>query len=308
MKQPVHLLNARHFSWHSITTGEKRTPHGRSHPRTFSTAIAELLCIFGWTLVHDVALADRDTDNIAAIERACEQLQNDFRKQNQKSELSVDEGLRTVARKHSADMLRRGYFSQGSPDGKDVSDRFAEFYPRLFGGPGENIFRMRGPSVSKSAEEVAARIINGWENSPPHRENMLHTGFTHAAVGIALEGDQLLATCNFAEEIAVMDEPLPSVASEGDQLVISGTVRGRVTLQQAAAYLVIPDPRMRCSVPDEPNAYAVGGCFLKVIPELGNRFSVSTRLDKGKGAYEFKMGQSKSGQHMFFPGWKITVQ
>ena len=253
---------------------------------------------------------DNDTKKVEAIERLCEQKLNEFRKRHRRSELEHDSGLLLVARHHSEDMLRRGYFSHQSPEGMSVSDRLAQFYPRLFGGPGENIFRMRGPVVHTSEEEIATSIINGWEKSAGHRANMLSPDFTHVAVGIAVGGDELFATCNFAEEIALLDEPLPREALHGDRIPVSGVVRGRVTLKELTAFLVIPDPTMKCPVPGDPTAYSVGGCFVKVLTtdKDKGRFMILLELDKGKGIYEFKLGQIKEGVDMFYPGWRIVVR
>ncbi|MBI3287023.1 MAG: CvpA family protein [Chloroflexi bacterium] len=90
--------------------------------------------------------------------------------------LIMDEDLRRVARAHSEDMLRRGYFSHSTPEGKSPSDRLIEA-SISFGVAGENI---------ALAPDVAVAHA-GLMESPGHRENILSPAFRRVGIG-AMDG------------------------------------------------------------------------------------------------------------------------
>lgn len=101
--------------------------------------------------------------------------------------LTFDPGLRQIARDHSADMFRNGYFSHYDPSGKDVASRASSAgidYLVI----GENL--AYAPSL-----ELAHQ---GLMNSPGHRANILSEDFTKIGVGVA-NGDEygIMFTQNF---------------------------------------------------------------------------------------------------------------
>lgn len=102
-------------------------------------------------------------------------------------ELRADEELAVVARKHSADMFRRGYFSHISPEGKDPFQRISEEKIRYYTA-GENL-------ALAQTLEIAH---DGLMNSPGHRANILRDGFGRVGIGI-LDGGiyGLMITQNF---------------------------------------------------------------------------------------------------------------
>ncbi|WP_299701968.1 CvpA family protein [uncultured Pontibacter sp.] len=87
--------------------------------------------------------------------------------------LQADTALRTVARRHSADMFTRGYFSHVSPEGASAGDRIrAAAIP--FRTAGENL--ALAPSLN-----IAHR---GLMESPGHRANILHDRFGRVGIGV----------------------------------------------------------------------------------------------------------------------------
>jgi uncharacterized protein YkwD len=89
-----------------------------------------------------------------------------------------DEALRHVARAHSEDMVRRGFFDHVNPDGLDPFDRLAlEFIS--YSAAAENIAWNRGYS------DPGAVAVSGWMDSPGHRTNILNGTYTHAGLGAA---------------------------------------------------------------------------------------------------------------------------
>jgi uncharacterized protein YkwD len=101
--------------------------------------------------------------------------------------LKSDSALTRVARLHSADMLRRGYFSHQSPEGKDPFDRLRQA-GISFRAAGENL--ALAPTLNIAHE--------GLMNSPGHRANILQKRFGRVGIGIMAGGaHQLMVTQSF---------------------------------------------------------------------------------------------------------------
>ena len=90
--------------------------------------------------------------------------------------LRWDDRLARVARSHSRDMLRRGFFGHRSPEGKDPFDRL-----RAAG----IAYRAGGENVAEG-QASAREVFDAWMNSRGHRANIERQSFTHH--GIGLEG------------------------------------------------------------------------------------------------------------------------
>jgi uncharacterized protein YkwD len=101
--------------------------------------------------------------------------------------LEADPELTEVARKHSADMFARGYFSHDTPENLDPFDRMRRDGVR-FSTAGENL--ALAPTV-----QIAH---NGLMNSPGHRANILRPQFGRVGIGIMDGGRRgLMVTQNF---------------------------------------------------------------------------------------------------------------
>lgn len=90
------------------------------------------------------------------------------------SPLTYDAALAEVARRHSADMFLRGYFSHYSLDGKDVADR-ALASGVVYFVIGENL-------AFASTLELAHQ---GLMNSSGHRDNILSGDYNRMGIGVA---------------------------------------------------------------------------------------------------------------------------
>ncbi|MGI5127212.1 CAP domain-containing protein [Pseudonocardia sp. CA-107938] len=92
--------------------------------------------------------------------------------------LTVDARLAAAARRHSADMVARGFFAHTDPDGLGVDARV----------------RAAGYSYRVVAENIAAgqpdaaTVVDAWMHSPGHRANILRPEVTQIGVGIATGG------------------------------------------------------------------------------------------------------------------------
>jgi uncharacterized protein YkwD len=90
--------------------------------------------------------------------------------------LVLDAQLNAAAQGHAEDMLLRSYYNHVSPEGSRPADRVRKngYTARLVG---ENI--ARGPLSVNEA-------MDNWMASQEHRRNLLHPGFTHLGVGVAV--------------------------------------------------------------------------------------------------------------------------
>jgi uncharacterized protein YkwD len=101
--------------------------------------------------------------------------------------LEADPELTEVARRHSADMFARGYFSHNTPEGKDPFDRMRESDVR---------FRTAGENLALAPTLQIAHT--GLMKSPGHRANILRPQFGRVGIGILNGGRRgLMVTQNF---------------------------------------------------------------------------------------------------------------
>ncbi len=108
------------------------------------------------------------------LELAMIELVNYERLQKGLGKLTYDAKLKEVARRHSADMFSRGYFSHYSPEGQDVTYR-ADLFKVDYQVIGENL--AFAPSLDLAH--------NGLMNSPGHRANILSPDYHKIGVGSA---------------------------------------------------------------------------------------------------------------------------
>ena len=87
--------------------------------------------------------------------------------------LTVDARLQRAAEKHSLDMATNAFFDHVGSDGSQPSTRVER----------------EGYSWRAWAENIAAgdsspeEAMDGWMNSPPHRDSMLSTSYQHIGIG-----------------------------------------------------------------------------------------------------------------------------
>lgn len=145
------------------------------------------------------------TTDRARLELAIHERVNEARTERGLDALSFDVDLREIARNHSADMAERDYFSHTSPEGEGLQDRYDRFgydcrVPAgafRYKGGGENLFTI-GSAASLSNEALADRAVEGWLNSPAHRENLLDGDWRREGVGVATASDgAIYVTQNF---------------------------------------------------------------------------------------------------------------
>ena len=100
--------------------------------------------------------------------------------------LKQHNGMRRVARGHSADMYRNGYFCHTNLRLQDPFDRMAAGDVR-YGVAGENL------ALAPTTEMVHRGLMN----SPLHKENILRSDFTDLGIGVYKGPYGLMVTQNF---------------------------------------------------------------------------------------------------------------
>ncbi|WP_244312629.1 CAP domain-containing protein [Microbispora hainanensis] len=113
-----------------------------------------------------------------AIENEVVRLTNVERAKAGCGPLKHDARLRAAAYAHSADMSAKNYFDHTSKDGRSFADRItAAGY--TWRAAAENIAKGYG---------TAQAVVQGWMNSPGHRQNILNCNYTDIGVGYVAAG------------------------------------------------------------------------------------------------------------------------
>lgn len=127
---------------------------------------------------HSSDLPDADNADEARAAVLC--LLNQHRADAGLPALTEDASLEEAAEAHAKDMGRRDFFAHRNPDGINADRRIrrAGFDGRT---TGENI------AWGTGLEGSPARIVDGWMESPGHRENILRPAFTRVGTGVGYD-------------------------------------------------------------------------------------------------------------------------
>ena len=116
-------------------------------------------------------------------ERRAFDLINAERRARGRQPLQWDGSLTRVARYHSDNMARQGFFNHVDRQGLDLMGRAQILGVRGWKALGENIAYNQGYS------DPAAFAVERWMISDKHRENILNGAYTHAGLGVARTSD-----------------------------------------------------------------------------------------------------------------------
>lgn len=159
--------------------------------------------------IQETPLSNKPVIDKFMLEKQIHQLTNQYRIQNGLSELSWDDNLASIARNHSQDMAAHDYFAHENPQGQDPTDRgVSQGYNcqktvgnLIYSGIAENIFQnnlydtvwyTNGVISSyewNSVDELAESTVDGWLDSPGHRQNILTNTYDKEGIGIAISSD-----------------------------------------------------------------------------------------------------------------------
>ncbi len=142
-----------------------------------------------------------DKKYIQDIKFKVHQLVNEERRDHGLRHLSWNDKLAEAALNHSTDMASRGYFEHDSPEGHDSSWRYSQVgfscsvvRGNMIYGGGENLMFLEG---HYGVDKIATVTVDGWMNSPGHRENILTSYFQSEGIGVSISGNKIYLTQNF---------------------------------------------------------------------------------------------------------------
>ena len=122
------------------------------------------------------------TPNIERVERLVFDQVNAFRKAHDVPALKLNEELNEAARDFAAFMASHDKYGHEA-DGREPAERVAaKGYEYCI--VAENI-AYDYSSIGFATRELAKSLVEGWENSPPHRRNMLDPDLDETGIGIA---------------------------------------------------------------------------------------------------------------------------
>jgi uncharacterized protein YkwD len=152
-----------------------------------------LACFASWPLPlrGEVRATVANRERAVTIEHAVLSLTNDARTVRRLAPLEPSDALAVVARRHSQDMLDRGYFDHCTPEGLHSSDRITRG-GLDFDATGENIYMVRNETGRPS--DVASAMVKGWLNSRDHRANILTPDYRVVGVGVVTTPGVVIAT------------------------------------------------------------------------------------------------------------------
>ena len=111
---------------------------------------------------------------------------NDIRAEHGLAPLNVSGKLRTAARRQSSDMAANNFLSHVDSKGNNLEVRIARVGATGWSTIGENVGQSMG---YRNNSDV---IIEGWMNSPNHRDNILSGSFDSTGIGAAVASDGTL--------------------------------------------------------------------------------------------------------------------
>jgi len=135
--------------------------------------------------------SDPNRERAEIVEHQVLLLTNQMRLDRRLGVLEPSEALAAIARRHSQDMLDRGYFDHCTPEGLHSADRIA-LGGLDFGATGENIYMVR--DAARSPASLAAAMVKGWMNSRDHRANILTPDYRVVGVGVIVAPRFVFAT------------------------------------------------------------------------------------------------------------------
>lgn len=206
----------------SIFMSRKNRPSGQAIIFAISVIMVVMALLFSCAgprtarITAGQEIKEKPRISVAVLEKKVHELINKERGKQGLSPLLWDDGLAGIARGHSKDMAKRGFFSHSSPEGHDMTYRYRRagyrcgiILGRTIYTGAENIAQnnlydsvttINGKAFYdwNSADRIAATTVEGWMNSPGHRKNILTPHWKNEGIGIFIAPDEkVYITQNF---------------------------------------------------------------------------------------------------------------
>jgi uncharacterized protein YkwD len=128
-------------------------------------------------LILTISISAQDATKPNDIEKRAFEQTNLARIKNGLPPLAWDGEVCRMARAHSENMSRQGFFSHATPEGLRLRDRARLVGIIHYSVLGENI------AYNQGYEDPGAFAVERWMLSPKHRANILSTEFRAMAIG-----------------------------------------------------------------------------------------------------------------------------
>jgi uncharacterized protein YkwD len=132
----------------------------------------------------------------AEIEEQIRQRINEIRQKEGLTVLQANPKLAEVARRYSQQMAEQNFFSHTSPAGDTPAQR-VESAGITYLVMGENLFK------STNVPQPVNAAVEGWMNSPGHRENILRSQYRETGIGVWRDGETYYVTQLFLRPIGL---------------------------------------------------------------------------------------------------------
>lgn len=147
-----------------------------------------------------LAQADKPEIRLPDLEQRIHESINAQRQKNDRKPLMLDEALSKLAREHSEDMAKRGYFKHINPEGLSPMKRAEAAGYKVCPLMGENIYqnnlysrvieeKKKTTYDWNSMDKIANTTIKGWMDSEGHRQSILDRNYTSEGIGVAVAAD-----------------------------------------------------------------------------------------------------------------------
>ncbi len=120
--------------------------------------------------------------------------------------------LEKATHAHSQNMVQTGFFAHVSPSGETMRDRILQ-HTDEFDGFGENIAR---------GQRSSRQVLESWLNSPGHCRNIMNPDYTHVAVSVVADAEEVSApywTMKLGQGFPEVDVPDGLVSIDPDAVV-----------------------------------------------------------------------------------------
>jgi uncharacterized protein YkwD len=134
-------------------------------------------------VIASKSISAQDATTPNAIEKRAFEQTNIVRIKNGLPPLAWDGDVCRMARTHSENMSREGFFSHATPEGLRLRDRARLVGIIHYSVLGENI------AYNQGYEDPGAFAVERWMLSPKHRANILSTEFRAMAIGSFIAPD-----------------------------------------------------------------------------------------------------------------------
>jgi uncharacterized protein YkwD len=185
----------------------------------FAILAVILLALAGCASTDTTAPPDPKTQMAALATRIVVLVEEQRLKLNpQAKSLAIDPELTRIAEARSRDMAEKNYLAHAAPNGDTSASLLMAQDAKWQGLLGENLAAQH--YVKQSGVDVdafAARFLDEWMKSDPHRDNLAYPAYDRTGVGAAVNGDTVYVTQLFASDMGLKppndDVPKSAVTS-----------------------------------------------------------------------------------------------